>query len=321
MLRRRLVFVLGAGASWPYKFPLGLELAAELCGIKPDSNLCKVLTNLGGVETDHALGFTSEFMRSGLNSIDAFLSRRSEYERVGKLAIAAVLGSRESPDSVLAITNDRKDHWYRLLWNNLTAETGGDPAALPLKNVQIITFNYDRSLELFFQEAVKATFGVSDNEASHILEHLAILHVYGELGSFSSSGAPAGSRQYKPISTADSLRIAAEGIRVIPEARDDDPCFRQAQAWLRQAFQICFLGFGFDTLNMRRLGLANGLPTLFGRKTNLPRVLASVYGKTVAEIEVLKNTIAKCEMPEYLDLPNSLALRSSHGFQRIWADD
>jgi hypothetical protein len=160
--------------------------------------------------------------------------------------------------------------------------------------VKFITFNYDRSLEHFLYERLLATFAISDDQALAIVRKLAILHVYGSLGRFgiSVSGTDL---PYQPTHNTQSLLIAANAIRVIPEARDDSDEFKTAREWLSHAERICFLGFGFDSLNVRRLGILNGLsrPTsyenVFG--VTAPDFFATVRGKSPGQANTIQERL------------------------------
>lgn len=52
---------------------------------------------------------------------------------------------------------------------------------------------------------------------------------------------------------ARSLNIAASSIKIIPEARNHGETFDLMTQWFQGSKQICFLGFGFDELNISSL--------------------------------------------------------------------
>jgi hypothetical protein len=196
---------------------------------------------------------------------------------IGKAAIAATLIPRENPDAVVSV--GIKDHWYRAVWEAMIYEA---PSAAYLGNnrVRFVTFNYDRSLEFFLHEATKHTFGIDDKAAMEQWKKIGILHVYGHLGEFHYEPSD-GRRLYNPAASPEAIKIAAAALKVVPEARTDDP-FALARAWFGEAERICFLGFGFDSLNMKRLGLRDVIET---RPQATPLVVsASTLGKFEAEI-------------------------------------
>lgn len=277
MIENPTVFVLGAGASIPYGLPSGVQLRNIICeaaaGIS--SNLSNSLSNHTGILRTDIHKFALEFQRSSQISIDSFLARRTEFAEIGKYCIAVELCQRENPDVLRQIPND--DDWYSLLWEALTrdASTVRDVRS---NRVQFVTFNYDRSLEHFLFESTKYTYGVSDEDALTTVKSLGILHVYGVLGEFSPQLGE-NSRPYDTDLNGRKIQIAASGIRIIPEAREDDGVFHMARDMIARCKTLCFLGFGFDPLNLSRLDVHTALSYLNHR----PQVVSSVFGKTDAE--------------------------------------
>lgn len=286
MIHKRTVLILGAGASIPYGFPSGAELRNLLCDANWHNRTMKSLGDVG-IASGTLSQFQSEFLHSGLSSIDDFLSRRGEYERVGKLAIAYELCIRERDGSVFGTNID--DDWYRLLWKAMSsdADTMGD---LKSNQIRIVSFNYDRSLEFFLSNAIMSTFGVDEDTAVAALNTVAIIHPYGMLGKFGLYQAE-GVRPYTSNHGPQSIELAANAIKVIPEIREESDEFREVRTWFEWSEQICFLGFGFDTLNIRRLGLQSVLDWLTEQKRQAPMILASAYKLRRGEIDVARGML------------------------------
>lgn len=292
MIDTKTVFVLGAGASIPYGFPSSAELRRMLCAPitgnhqKGDVDWINFVGKLGIREAD-SRRFAEAFLKSGVASIDSFLSRRlDDFGEIGKAAMAAILCALE--DASLLHRADSDDDWYCHLWNALVA--GVDTCADLAKNqVRFVTFNYDRSLEFFLFQSCKEAFGINDSEATKALTLLEIVHVYGSLGQIGFE-RNFGIRPYESLVGNYDLLIASRGIKIIPESRDDSPEFVKAGELFGWAEQICFLGFGFDPLNVSRLNFEsvfaprrlNGVP---------PRIIASTYGKTLAETTAVQRSI------------------------------
>jgi hypothetical protein len=99
-------------------------------------------------------------------------------------------------------------------------------------------------------------YGVDRDEAIELRKHIEIIHVYGVLQNLED----------RPYGKIDDLSNAAECIKVIPEARkEDDKEFTRAKEIISWAGKICFIGFGFDDLNVNRLGLnSSPLSKLWG---------------------------------------------------------
>jgi hypothetical protein len=105
MIKKKTALVLGAGASMPYGYPSGSTLRAALM---EEATFQGLISN--SILPSNAVSkFCKQFLRSGISSIDAFLSRRGKediisllsIEDVGKLGVAAILRRDKSiPESV-----------------------------------------------------------------------------------------------------------------------------------------------------------------------------------------------------------------------------
>lgn len=281
MIKRNTVFILGAGASMPYGFPSGATLRQRICAeARNDSAMVRTLAVELGLQSRDLHQFSDAFTRSLQPSIDAFLARRQDFSELGKACIAYQLCSRENPGKIF--NAEETDHWYRELWHAMTLDLTG-PAMLTSNNVRFVTFNYDRSLEYSLHEATKHTFGLDDALARQYWEPIQICHVYGQLGAFRPGSGDG--RAFTNTTSNLELQIAASGIRIIPEARGDDTEFEMVRSWLDWAERICFLGFGFDELNMKRLGLREVFESMSLQAGKpMPWVVASTLGLTDSEV-------------------------------------
>jgi hypothetical protein len=288
MIKNSTVLILGAGASYPYGLPLGAELRNSICGMADGhSALAIALHKYADIGIEEIKDFARQFKRSHVKSIDAFLAKRSEFTGIGKLAIAADIIEKENPEKLL--NADDKEHWYSYMWNLMIQDVNN---ILQLQNnrIKFISFNYDRSLEYFLHLATKNTFGVGDEDAQQALRGLDILHVYGSLGKFHYHPGD-NVRQYLNDLNDVSLQIAANSIEIIPEARDDSKAFMIARNLCEKAQNIGFLGFGFDLLNIERLGLTDVLKWRHEKRIGVPRIVASTLGVTNAEVSRYKNLL------------------------------
>jgi len=316
MILTPTTIVLGAGASMPYGFPSGEQLRNSICGsIGLQTKLPLALEKRSQIHKEITVEFIKAFLHSNVASIDAFLTKNSHHERIGKLCIAEELCSREKPESVMRIGID--DHWYKLLWNELI--TDANKADDLLKNkIHIITFNYDRSLEYFIHESIKYTYPEEDDStALAILEKLNILHVYGELGKFHYKSSPNTRIYGNEYIDKEQIEIAANGIKVIPDARNDvEESFKQAREWFDSSDTIGLLGFGFDPMNVNRLGIKDIMDKHLNASGNpKQKIIVSTYKKT--EAEAIKITKAICPLPAHVDRhneENSMTIRSSDLF-------
>lgn len=289
MITKPTLFILGAGASIPYGFPSGAALRRQICeaAVGSEPPLAVALEKYFGVSWPEFIDFAESFKLSRTASIDSFLSRRPEFSRIGKLFIASLLVPKEDKE---IFNLNIQDDWYFALWNCLISNAHS-LKQLKKNNIQIFTFNYDRSLEVYLHGAIINTFNVSEEEALEALSYFEIQHVYGSLGVYGmNDDFPKNTRAYSNHWNMHSIQAAASTLRVIPEARDDDAIFNKAKDAFRWAHNVCFLGFGFDPLNVQRLGFRELIHS--GYFNSLPyKVVASTLDKTPAEVEMIHEAI------------------------------
>lgn len=277
MKRKLTTLVLGAGSSKAFGFPVGSELRKKLLELKEPHRrgLC---VSAGLMEPPGELDeFIDAFRRSQMESIDAFLARRSAYIDIGKRAIATILLEIENESSLYQ--SEPEDCWHRYLFNRISVERWEN---INFENLAVITFNYDRSFETFLLGAFQASYGVSLEEAANALRGIRIFHVYGRLGSpFPDDGDHI---PYGVNIDPGRVELAAHGIRVIPEGRDDFAALLGARNALVKANRIVFLGFGFDQTNLERLKAVETCKTNIGNPTRSRKIVATCKGMTQAEM-------------------------------------
>jgi hypothetical protein len=155
------------------------------------------------------------------------------------------------------------DSWYEYLFHQLNTGFGD----FGENKLNVLTFNYDRSLEYFLFTALKAAYGKHGNECANLLKKIPIIHLHGDLGELPCFNDTA--RFYETKITTASLKLASERIKIIHEDTNA-PQFGKAKELLASSELICFLGFGYYIVNLRRLGFLDGLPYKN----------ASIYGST-----------------------------------------
>jgi hypothetical protein len=168
-----------------------------------------------------------------------------------KAAIAYLIGICESPNLTQAPA-DPSDHWYRYLWNQMADSCSEDE--FERNGLRVVTFNYDRSLERYLVDRVMHCFGKSEEESRKKLEGIPIIHVYGQLGHLWPADGQRG-RPYDNSMSPEMVEIAAAGIHIIEDRRNDDPILDDVNRLIADADRVCFLGFSFDPTNVRRLRL------------------------------------------------------------------
>jgi len=269
MIKNETVLVLGAGASMPYGYPSGHNLRQMLI----DPSLFTPALQMRWFEREDIHSFCRTFMLSGMKSIDAFLARRGKdilgrghrtIEEVGKHGIAIALRQNKSLDTLFQspawvdkLWNiDRSDNWYEYLWAQLSSGiTKSNLEDFAATRLTVVTFNYDLSLEHYLFTAIKNSYGITDEEAASLLLPIKFIHLYGQL-----SGNPFASGFNYEYKFDKDWRLISDDVRliqVIDEERELTASnFPSAIAAIEKAPRICFLGFGFDEINVRRLDLA-----------------------------------------------------------------
>ena len=183
------VFILGAGASIPYGLPSGHALKLKILDqLNASNEPCCGAVIQRGYNIDIIRKFTNDLKSPDL-SIDAFLEHRSEYQAIGKLAIAWILLNSENK----ALLHDRwwdrgwlhspkvdeavkNSNWYGHLFNLLSPSLED----FRKNKLFIITFNYDRSIEQYLFEGLKRKYGLKDKECVRTSKN-PIIHVHVHL--------------------------------------------------------------------------------------------------------------------------------------------
>ncbi len=257
MITKPTVFVLGAGVSIPYGYPSGAGLVKDIFTNITSSIWRETYSNCG-LDVKEMDSLKSELNLSQMPSIDAFLEhRRDEFIKAGKAAIALSLLSKENPDTFNDFDN-REKGIYNYLYQNLTTSW----EEFKENKLTIITFNYDRSLEHFLFSALKHSYNKSDSEVAEAIQAIPIIHVHGSLGPLSWQAN--GGIDYCPLFRNDQgaseiakrIKVASENIVIVSEAEPKSKEFKAANKYLSEAERIYFLGFGYYSVNLERLGLS-----------------------------------------------------------------
>ena len=177
MIEKPTVLILGAGASMPVGHISGAQLMSEDIECRANGGpLGEFLQQSFGSSIDH---FINDLRFSSLSSIDAFIAARPEHQKVGKASIAFAVSQREMPESLCARTSE---NWYLRLYQELVSEGFERFSDNQLK---VITFNYDRSLEQFLFQSLKASYNKSNIEIAEKVNSIQVIHLYGSLGPLS----------------------------------------------------------------------------------------------------------------------------------------
>ncbi|MFT3911463.1 MAG: hypothetical protein QM737_18715 [Ferruginibacter sp.] len=250
MIQKQTVFILGAGASYSFGYPLGKNLVEIIIkNFDPDSPDCAIPLFMGlGFSESEILAFRNQLRLSATPSIDSFLEPRGEDERyLGKLAIAYALIPFEKTDTLFY-----DNSWYVTLLNKLKFSFND----FEKNKVAFITFNYDRSLEHFLMTALQNQFNKTEQEIAEKLKKIPIVHLYGKLGMlpWETVKPEEYSREYNPKILPHLLRRSSKSLKIIYDKVElDNAEFKQARQLISSARKVYFLGFGYHKDNLERL--------------------------------------------------------------------
>ena len=256
--------MLGAGASQPYKFPIGRELAKMVrdtfvASGEPGKNfrntpfseeLLETFGNAPGVTPQLIQEFASAFRESGCNSLDDFVQAlgNRRFLLLVKAAIICKLIPSENRDALLVA--DSREDWYPYLFQYLRTPQVDDFDGNQLK---VITFNFDRSFERPLFLMIRGTYGLSNEPAARVARTIPVFHVHGSLGgcAWLGDGQPV-PRDYSPTASSEQKLKILSQIRLVHEELPD-AAMQEAWKWLQAAQSIIFIGFGSHELLLSRL--------------------------------------------------------------------
>lgn len=297
MINEETVFILGAGASTPYRYPTGKDLRERI--IKHFPGEMETLIRRSSItdttmrfKPDEAKELSEKFEKSSTQSVDLFISRNKNLSHNGKMAIVIEILKAEKRSLFReSLSHDeRKEDWYFHLYNRMTATliNSDDYQHFSNNKVTFITFNYDRSLEHFFWESLCHSFPISEMTTNLItseIKKIPIYHVYGKIYDLdweNSRGLPYAmdfEATYQFIS-----EIAADKIQTIYEIEQKKERLDKIKKRISEAEKIFFFGFGYANENLKIL--------------NIPDILNAnqrIYGTAMDffpnEIENVKNIL------------------------------
>lgn len=271
--------------SQEFGYPSGIALVAEVAAPDLDGGLTGPLATLlsNGFDEAQVRTFATALRLSGKLSVDAFLEHRPDLRTVGKAAIAAALIPRERTLTLFA-RPEGGPSTYDHIWASLNTE----PSQFKKNRLRVVTFNYDRTLEEYLAQALANSYSLKDDQVEDLLGAVPIIHVHGVLGNHPRLGGGQ-SRPYATELTRANIDLAAGDIRILHEQADDDPNVKRAREALQESERVVFLGFGYDPINVRRLGLEHlgGAAAVYGTAFGLTRPEKDRVKKTVGRDIVL----------------------------------
>lgn len=280
MFTEETVIVLGAGASCHYGYPTGEELIDNIVQtIKTGHFIDQVQQKMAFSKMPECKSLQQTLEFYDPLSIDAFLSQSIHNKTLvdeGMFFIAYEILRKEFPDKlnraerVNTPTGKRIkecNNWYRFLTNALVVGSTPDELVTSDLKLNIVTFNYDVSIEYFLYSRFNDTPFFTKKQSNAFLEKLSknIVHIYGQLEKYQWQGKTDGrnNTSYGHVYDNDAYKLAEQyhhNIRVMGKDRanaDVIAAANWAKEKLENAVNIYFLGFGFNEDNVQLLDLHN----------------------------------------------------------------
>jgi hypothetical protein len=310
----KTVFVIGAGASFEVKMPLGddlVDLIASLVDIQHDgpSNLrrgdvliARACNRLA--QRDRAIGVASYWqagrnIRDGMQvaqSIDNFLDQHKKdplIVEVGKLAIVRAILDREG-HSMLKVEAGARPNlggldgtWFNQLYRVLTENCQLEDLEVRFKRVVFIIFNYDRCVEHYLTWALQFGYHCSAAQASDLVASIETYHPYGIAGpafSNSSNSVVAFGEEPDP----DRMIELARGIKTFTEGTDENSSSICAiRHHTVTASRTVFLGFAFHRMNINLLYPIERPPRTYGRD-----LLGTGMGLSPEDLQIIRHELS-----------------------------
>ena len=312
-MKRIKTFIVGAGASAELGFPTGKGLVEKIEEAarfdfsddgrfeSGDPTLYRAFELLPHPEklrwNPSGLVDVASKIRQNMGlapSIDYFLDSKKDlvgWSDVGKILIAKCILEAERSSRLYFDRNssilspsfaDLPSNWLTELFKILAARPEINGFIEGLRSCRFITFNYDRTIEQFFHQAIKSYFQLDDVDADKLCkDSLNVVHIYGSLGEVTCSQP----QSFGCSKDVNALVAGSQKIKTFTESIDEKNDVVRAQDWVRESDTVVFLGFGFLPLNLEVIFKGLNFPSKC-------RVLGTSLGIPEENLSIAKSILA-----------------------------
>lgn len=300
---KKLVLVVGAGASNEVGLPLGSDLKKKIAvALNHQYEFNQLKRGSGSLLIEGAYKLIVQKANNGLMgdinphiqagwmvrdgmsqalSIDNYLDAHKDNHLMiesAKLAIAEVILDSER-SSILHLNPLEQKHklnfsalentWYGHFFKLLTEGCQVEKIAERLSSVAIVTFNYDRCIEQYLHEALMNYYHIDSHDALELMGALQVFHPYGYLGELKWPSTFPNVNFGDEIHPHQLIEVAKK-IKTFTEGTDEDGSeIVEIRECVDGAEKIAFLGFAYGKQN---------LDLLYSPKSLEHISLARVYG-------------------------------------------
>lgn len=280
MFRAKTVFIVGAGASAEFAFPLGGALLKDISKRidisyqagqlqRGDHVIVQALRDALGARTDvasynehlHSAWQLVASSKQGL-SIDSVLDALEDEKasKVGKFGIVRCILAAEEASPLSKWVDHFPDQinlgtfantWLDQLTKLLTEGRRKSRVGEIFENLSIINFNYDRIIEHYLPFAISNYYGLKPEEVREVMPSLAVFRPYGKAGNLPWETAE-NAVAFGNCSAAN-IQVAAKQILTFTEQVQDEALVTGIRGVIQNADRIVFLGFGYHRQNLELL--------------------------------------------------------------------
>lgn len=283
MIGRKTVFIIGAGASVDYGFPLGSGLRSEIADLMAfesepphrfvdldvEEAVAEAISDRKRQLTRERMAQAATSIAAGINevsSIDALIETRQDeaIEILGKIAITRQIlwHERESfltrlfkqnrytdPSEVDVNREKLTEGWISVLSEIVFDRHTRESLDTVFANCAFVVFNYDRCLETLLARSIELRFGVPINKAHQLVNQAKIFHPYGRVGDPFVKSENHVRFGYK---ISDDLYGLSQLIKTYSETVGSNQ-HRQIHEVIARAQDVVYLGFGYASQNIKML--------------------------------------------------------------------
>lgn len=302
MFHQRTTFVVGAGASKEADLPVGEELANTIASLlhfefefgqrtKGDETFFRAMVHhTKGREVLNSFLKTARQISIGVRrvkSIDNYIETHRQDDQIATLGKAAIAYSilQAERNSRLWIDPGSKrstpfesvlNTWYVRFGQQLVEQVSLADLDRLFENINIICFNYDRCIEEFLTYWLCEVYAIDRQRSRQIIGTLPIVRPYGKVADLAN------------VPFGDDSSLAAifnyvGSIKTYSEQIQDAEIMDAIGNAMSKAEVIVFLGFGFNSPNMRVLKQVGSW--------SARRILASAYNLSESDQRHIANEL------------------------------